>query len=212
MAGHNSILVLGAGGHAKVVISTLRAAGFTVERLLDDDPARQGAALLDVPVSGLLADVATYPGCRAVIAVGDNQTRRRIAGRFEAVDWATVIHSTAIVDPTVIIGPGTVVFAGAIIQPDTVIGKHAIINTGATIDHDCRIGDYAHIAPGCHVCGNVTVGESALLGVGSVVIPGKSIGARTVVGAGSVVLNDLPIETVVAGTPARPIGKLSGRE
>lgn len=206
MVGHDSIIVLGAGGHAKVVISTLRAAGFSIERLLDDDPSRQGVPILGLPVSGPLSDVTKFPGCRAVIAIGDNARRRQVATRFTAVRWAAIVHPTAIIDPTAVIGPGTVVFAGAIIQPDTVIGRHAIINTGATIDHDCRIGDYAHIAPGCHLCGGVTVGESALLGVGSVVIPGKSIGARSVVGAGSVVVHDVLPGIVSAGLPARPIG------
>jgi sugar O-acyltransferase (sialic acid O-acetyltransferase NeuD family) len=205
MAGDDSIIVLGAGGHAKVVISTLRAAGYSIERLLDDDPSRQGVPVLGVPVSGLLSDIAKFPGCNAVIAIGDNHHRRHVAAQCGNVQWATVVHPTAIIDPTAAIGPGTVVFAGAIIQPDTIIGRHAIINTGATIDHDCRIGDYAHIAPGCHLCGNVVVGESTLLGVGSVVIPGKTIGARSVVGAGSVVVKDIPQGIVAAGVPARPV-------
>jgi len=205
MAERDRIIVLGAGGHAKVVIATLHAAGYQIERLLDDDPARQGGVILGTPVSGPLADVERYPGFRAVIAVGDNQARRQITERFHGMEWVTVIHPQAIVHPSARFGAGTVVFAGAIIQPDAAIGNHAIINTGATIDHDCRIGDYAHIAPGCHLCGDVTIGDGALLGVGSVVIPGKNIGSRAVIGAGSVVVHDLPSGITAAGTPARPI-------
>lgn len=203
MAEQKTICVLGAGGHAKVVIATLRAAGYFVERVLDDDPARHGKEILGAPVAGLLSVIEEAKVSRAVIAIGDNQSRQKIAARFGNTDWATVIHPTAIVDPTATIGPGTVVFAGAIIQPDAIIGAHAIINTGATIDHDCRIGDYAHIAPGCHICGNVTIGEGVLMGVGSVVIPGISIGAGTTVGAGSVIIKGLPHSCVAAGSPAR---------
>ncbi len=203
MIEHKNVYVLGAGGHAKVVIAALRAARYNIVQVLDDDAGRSGREILGIPISGPLSIIEEKKACPAVIAIGDNQTRRKIAARFSNADWVTILHPTAIIDPTATICPGVVVFAGAVIQPDAKIGAHAIINTGATIDHDCRIGDYVHIAPGCHLCGNVIVGEGVLLGVGSVVIPGINIGARTTIGAGSVVVHDLPAGITAAGIPAR---------
>jgi sugar O-acyltransferase (sialic acid O-acetyltransferase NeuD family) len=200
---HEKVYILGGGGHAKVVIATLRAAGFTRLQVLDDNELRRGQRVLDVPITGPLTAITKADIPQAIIAIGDNRKRREIAKRFDRVTWLSVVHPTACIDRTATLGPGGVVFAGAIIQPETRIGAHAIINTGATIDHDCRIGDYAHLAPGCHLCGNVELGEGALLGVGSAIIPGKHVGAWTTVGAGAVIVNDLPSGVIAVGNPAQ---------
>lgn len=197
-----SVLVIGGGGHAKVVISTLRASGVEIEAVLDEDATKWGTSLLGVPV------VNPYDGGissrQAIIAIGSNDIRKRIAEEFD-YEWVTATHPSAIVDDSVSIGVGTVVFANAVIQPDTVIGAHVIVNTAATIDHDCVIGDFAHIAPGVHFSGGVQVGEGALVGVGSSVIPGKKIGQWAIVGGGSAVVKDVSAHFKVAGAPARPL-------
>jgi len=202
MSARERVAIIGAGGHAKVVISTLRAAGHTVTAVFDDDPAKHGTRLLGVEVLGATADFDGYG--KAVIAVGHNATREMIAERFKGVDWMTVLHPNACIDPSVRLGEGTVVFAGSVIQPDTVIGAHVIINTSATVDHDCVIGDYSHLAPGTHLAGGNRVGEGVLLGIGAVVIPGRQIGERAVIGAGGVVVKDVPAGTTVFGVPAAP--------
>ncbi|MGQ9498493.1 MAG: acetyltransferase [Desulfotomaculales bacterium] len=204
-------VVIGAGGHAKVVLATLQEAGFTVDAMLDDDPAKANGVVCGVPVTGGTDTLKKLAGVRALVAVGDNGRRRELVARCEGLcAWISVVHPRAYVHNSVRIGRGTVVFAGARIQPDTVLGEHVIVNTGATVDHDCRIGDFVHIAPGVHLAGGVLVEEGALLGIGSVVLPGLRIGAWAVVGAGAAVVENVPPFTTVVGVPARPLGKRGG--
>lgn len=200
------VVVLGAGGHAKVVIATMEEAGIPVSFVLDDDPAKWGTEILGVKVMGGFSELTKRGVVRAVIAIGDNKTRKKVVERWSSCCmWLTVVHPQAYVHPTAKIGEGTVVFTGACIQPDTVVGKHAIINTGALIDHDCEIGDFVHIGPGSALAGGVHVGEGALVGIGSRVIPGRTIGMWAAVGAGSVVIQDIPAFTTAVGVPAREV-------
>jgi sugar O-acyltransferase (sialic acid O-acetyltransferase NeuD family) len=197
------VILVGSGGHAKVVLATAQAAGIAVARVVDDNPARHGHRLLGVPIEGPTADVLADPGALAVLAIGDNRARQRLAAGARCT-FATVVHPGAIVHPTVTVGGGTVVFAGVVVQPETRLGEHVIVNTGASIDHDCVIGDHAHIAPGVHLAGGVTVGEGSFLGVGTGVIPGIHIGSWATVGAGAAVVRDLPAGCTAVGVPARP--------
>ena len=193
------VAVLGAGGHAKVVIATLRSAGVPVTAVFDDDPATWGHQVLGVPVRGAMSEAAG----RAVIAVGSNLARARIAASLPSLEWATAVHASAVIAEGVQLGAGTVVFARCVIQPDTVLGEHVIINTGGSVDHDCVIGDFVHLAPGVRIAGTVQIERGAFLGIGSVVIPGRRIGADAVVGAGSVVIRDVAAGATVVGVPAR---------
>lgn len=200
----SGITVVGSGGHAKVVVGLCRAAGIRVDRVVDDNLARDGATLLGVPVCAPAREHLPRGG-RAVVAIGDNAARLRVAQELDDLvgEWVTLVHPRAFVDGTVTLGPGTVVFAGAVIQPDTVVGDHVIINTSASVDHDGVLGDGVHLAPGVHLAGNVHVGRGSFLGVGVGVIPGRKIGARTIVGAGAVVVRDLPDDVTAMGVPAR---------
>lgn len=200
--------VIGAGGHAKVVIRTLLELGDCIQAVFDDDPQRWGTHLLGARISGPIEQIQRTRDCPAVIAIGDNATRLAIAGRCE-VPWATAVHPSALIDPTVEQGAGVVVLHRAVVQPDCRIGEHVIINTAATVDHDCVIGDFTHLAPGTHLGGGVVIGDRVLLGIGAVVIPGKRIGSGTVVGAGAVVASDLPPNVVACGVPARIVRTIS---
>ena len=195
-----SVWVIGAGGHAKVVIATLHAAGREVAGVLDDDAAKHGTTVLGVPVVGPVERAA---GGEAIVAVGHNAVRKRIVEALPEVRWATAVHPSAVVHPSVEVGEGSVVFAGAVVQPDTHLGRHVIVNTGATIDHDGRLAGYVHVAPGTSLAGDVELGEGVFLGIGARVIPGVRIGAWTTVGAGGVVVRDLPGGITAVGVPAR---------
>jgi len=196
------IAVIGAGGHAKVVIATLEDAGLNVTGLYDDNPRLWGQSIAGVPVVGPVGALASQIGCRAVIGVGDIPARKKLARQLD-LDWVSVIHPRAYVHPSVQLGRGTVVFAGAVIQPEARVGAHAIVNTAASIDHDCSLGDFVHIGPGAHLAGSVQAGAGVFFGVGSCAIPGVSIGENTLVGAGAVVTRSLPASAVAVGTPAR---------
>lgn len=195
--------VLGAGGHAKVVIATLQAAGWEVAGVLDDAEERWGGEILGLPVRGPLEAALEIGIDGAVIAVGDNGARADVARRID-LPWIAVAHPAAWVHASVDLGPGTVVFAGVVMQPDTAVGRHGIVNTGASVDHDCRLGDFVHVAPGAHLAGNVAVGEGALVGLGSSVMPGVRVGAWASIGAGAAVVREVERGSTVVGVPARP--------
>lgn len=205
MAG-SRFVVIGGGGHAKVVIAAIQSAGDRVLHVLDDDPSRWGSSLLGCAVQGPVSPEQVPAGALAVLAIGDNRRRAALAARW-SLRWGTVVHASAVVHPSVVLGEGTVVFAGVVIQPDTTIGAHGIVNTMASIDHDGALGSFVHIAPGVHLAGHVTVAEGSLVGVGSAVIPKITIGAWVTVGAGSAVVRDVPDGATVAGCPARLVSK-----
>lgn len=204
----SGMIIIGAGGHAKVVIATAQALGITVRGIYDDDRAVTGQQVLGIPVLGTCRDIVVPDGCTAILAIGSNTIRRRLAHQFDSLTWATLIHPAATVHNSVRLGPGCVVFAGAVIQPDTELGVHVIVNTGASVDHDCRIGDFVHIAPGARLAGTVWIGEGSLMGIGSCAAPNTRIGAYAIVGAGGAVTENIPEAVVAAGVPARIIKRL----
>lgn len=200
----DKVVVIGGGGHAKVVISTLLACGIKIEGVLDDDETKIGKDILGVPVIGNIENLSIGKFKYAIIAIGDNSKRKEIAREYgNNCEWISAIHPKAYIAPGVSIGKGTIVFAGAVIQPGTEIGDHVIINTGAIVDHDCKVDNFVHVAPGCKLAGGVSVKEGVLLGIGSCVIPGVTVGSWSVVGAGSVVIRDVPSFSKIKGVPAK---------
>jgi len=200
------IVVIGAGGHAKVVISALIESNIKIKGVLDDDQNKWDRKVLNIPVIGPIENIKSGDYEWGIIAIGDNKIRKFVAEKYKGYcKWISIIHPFSYVHPTVEIGEGSVVFAGAVIQPEVKIGKHVIVNTSASIDHDCIIQDYVHIAPEVHLAGRVEVGEGSFLGIGSSVIPYKTIGKWAIVGAGSVVIKDVPDCVTAVGVPAKPL-------
>ena len=205
---NHPLYVIGAGGHGKVVVSTLLECGFAVDGALDDDAAKTGTTILDIPVIQTIESfILRKETARAICAVGENKNRKELSVRLAAspLEWITAVHPAAWIHSSVRLGEGTIVFAGAVIQPDTVLGAHCIVNTGALIDHDSVIGNFCHLAPGCRITGGVSVGEGAFLGAGATVIPGVVIGSWSAIGAGSTVIRDIPPGATAVGSPARII-------
>jgi sugar O-acyltransferase (sialic acid O-acetyltransferase NeuD family) len=202
----SGILILGAGGHAKVVADILTCQGRYVIGFLDDDPALWGSSSLGLPILGGTQAYVDYAPDGLVIGIGRNQRRQAVVERLGPdADrlWVNAVHPGAIIASSVRLGKGVAVMAGAIINPEAVIGDHAIINTGATVDHDCQIGAFCHIAPGTHLAGNVRIGEGAIVGIGSSAIPGCVVGDWSVIGAGAVIVRDIPGGVTAKGVPAR---------
>ena len=202
------VYIIGAGGHAKVVIASLHANSIACAGVFDDDSSLWGQKILDIPILGAVEELRDVSSTTAVNAIGNNSTRRVICERFRNINWLTLIHPHTWIHSSVKIGCGTVVFAGSIIQPDTIIGKHTIINTSASVDHDCVIGDFCHIAPGCHLAGGVQIGDEVFLGIGSAAIPYVSIVSNTTIGASGTVIKDIIDPGIYVGVPARGSKKI----
>lgn len=208
------IVVIGAGGHARVVIDAARAAGHQVVGIFARD-AQTGAEVLGCPVLGRDDEAEKILGRMtgqvdsAVVAIGDNHVRATVVSRLSEampqVAFATVVHPSAIISPTARIGDGAVVLAGAVVGVGASVGRHCIINTMASVDHDNQIEDFASVAPGAVLGGTVRVGTRTAVCLGARVIQGISIGSDAVIGAGATVVRDISDRVVVMGTPARVV-------
>ncbi len=201
--------ILGAGGHAAVVadlLTQLHGAG-CIAAVFDDDAKLWGQPFAGLTVAGPLAALLDAPVDGAVIAIGDNRTRRRV------YEWLTTtpvlpvsaIHPAAVIAGNVEIGCGVVAFANVVVNPGSRIGDNVILNTACTVDHHCVVGPHVHIAPGVHLAGGVEIGEGTLVGIGSVALPGVKIGRWATIGAGAAVVADIPDGATAVGVPARVI-------
>jgi sugar O-acyltransferase (sialic acid O-acetyltransferase NeuD family) len=207
---NHPIIILGGGGHAKVLIDTLHLNSQQILGITDSDPNKTGQSLLGVPVIGGDDVIAEYPTetiylVNGLGSVRVNRHRVALYDHFkqDGYTFASVIHPSAIVASDVALSEGVQIMAGAVIQTGSRIGRNAIINTRAVVDHDCLIGDHAHIAPGATLSGGVDVGENAHIGAGATLIQQLRIGRNSLVAAGAVVIRDVPEGVTVAGVPAR---------
>lgn len=205
----DTLVVIGAGGHAKVVIEAALASDPSRQIVIvDDGPDARNRTILGFQVSGDRTWLETnLPSSPVALGIGENSARLAVFEWLEAGGWPleTIVHPSAVIGATAAIGDGSFLAAGSIVIADTRVGRAVIVNTSASVDHDCEIGDAAHIGPGAHLCGAVRVGARTLIGVGSAVCPGVSIGSDVIVGAGSSVVCDLADGGRFAGSPARPI-------
>lgn len=207
-----SLIVIGAGGHGKVVADVAVAAGFNVAGFVDD--CATTAPLPGFPLLGCVSDVShiisKMPRAKVVVAIGDNTARKKVVELLQTwgVPIARVIHPSSVISPFAQIGIGTVILPSVVVNAGAVVGNHVILNTSCSVDHDCIIGDFAHISPGAHLTGKVNIGEGAHVGTGVAVIPGCSVGSWAVVGAGAVVVEDIPPKVVAVGVPAKVVRSL----
>lgn len=203
-----SHIIIGGGGHTRVLLGMLQAAGLPVAGIITSDPALRDSRIFSVPVLGLQGEVALPPGHLLVNGVG-NRASRRGSGletrmqlfygyQSQGGRFASVISGHAVVQPEVRLGEGVQLMPGAVVQPGAVIGDNSIINTRAAVDHDVHIGAHTHIAPGAVICGGVTIGDQTHIGAGAVVIQGIRIGSNVMIGAGVVVRHHVSDGAIVA--------------
>lgn len=197
-----NVVIIGSGGHAKVVADIIRSNGDRIAGFLDS--IYPDGKIFDYTVLGPEDEYTKYEDCSFIVAVGDTAARERISKKLKNVKWYTAIHPSAIVsDLDVVIGEGSVVCANAVINPSAKIGKHCIINTGACVEHDCKIGDFSHVSVGTKLAGKVCVGERNWIGIGAAVREKISICNDCIVGAGAVVVKDLVESGTYIGVPAK---------
>jgi sugar O-acyltransferase (sialic acid O-acetyltransferase NeuD family) len=196
------IIIFGASGHGKVILTCLRSIQLTNSILfIDDFPKVDFIDGIQVVHKN---QITSFENKHLIIAVGCNKTRRKISKSINP-NYISVIHSTACISEYSELGIGTVVMPKVVVNPGTIIGMHCIINSAAVVEHDCQIADFCHIAPNASLAGNVSVGEGSHIGIGAVVIQGVKIGKWTTIGAGAVIIHDVPDFAVVVGNPGKII-------
>lgn len=202
---NKKLVIIGAGGHGKVVADVAKKNGYTNIEFLDDN----SNVLLcgSYPVVGKCKDAYKFKDDDFFIAIGNGTVRRKLYMQLEklGLNIVTLIHPNATIADSVTIGIGSVIMAGSVINSYTKIGKGAIINTCASVDHDCVVGEFTHISIGAHVAGSVIIGNNTWIGAGSTVINNICICTDCIIGAGAVVVNNLEREGTYIGVPARII-------
>ena len=197
----NRLIIIGAGGHGRVIADMAMKLGYTDISFLDDNA---DGFWMGCSVAGKSCEILSFDDGRTdfVIGIGNNAVRKRIAEQYQ-VNWVTLVHPMAQTAIDVKLGAGTVVMAGAIINASAKVGAHCIINTGAIVEHDNVLGDYVHISPRAALAGTVRIGEATHIGIGAVVRNNLHIIGGCVIGAGAVVVKNIDSSGTYIGVPAR---------
>ena len=196
----SNVIIIGAGGHAKVVAEIVKANGNMVEGFLDDVAS---GSLLGLPILGKITDCKKFLDDEFIVAIGDPYKREEVVKKLDGVKWHTAIHPAAVVSGSASIEEGTVVMAGAVVNASAQIGKHCIINTLATVEHDNVISDFVHVSVGAKLGGTVKVGKNTWVGIGATVKNNINICSNCMIGAGAVVVKDIDEAGTYIGVPVR---------
>lgn len=202
---NSSLLIIGAGGHGKVVADIAENMG-CYGKIVFADADESIKECMGYPVlwENELDDTF-YTQYDVFVAVGKSTTREKITKQLNERGCfiPTLIHPKAVIARTATIGEGTVVMAGAIINPDAEVGYSCIVNTSSSIDHDCKVGDFCHISVGAHLAGTVEVGTHTWIGAGACVNNNLSICSGCMIGSGAMVTSSIENSGIYVGVPAR---------
>ncbi|WMW78875.1 acetyltransferase [Flavobacterium sp. 20NA77.7] len=195
-------MLIGAGGHAKVILDCIEnEAKYKIFEVIDD--VIEGDFLNQIKVKKRNKN-QDYKTLNTIIAIGNPKHRKNIAEQLKS-NFIMTIHPSAVVSKYAKIGKGSQVLATSVINADATIGNHCIINSGAIVEHDCVLEDYVHVAPNATLGGGVKVGESSHIGIGATIIQNISIGKNVIIGAGAVVTHNIPDNCTAVGIPAKPV-------
>ena len=199
-----NVVIIGTGGHAKVVADIVRCSNDTIVGFLDG--IKPYGEFLGYPVLGSDDDYVKYQNYKFIVAIGNPNVRERIVNKLENVRWYTAVHPTAIIsDLDTAVDEGTMICANAVVNAGARIGKHCIINTGSCVEHDNFIEDFVHISVGTKLAGHVKIGRSSWIGIGATVNNDVSICSDCTIGAGAVVIKDIISPGTYVGVPAGKI-------
>jgi len=210
---NNNIVIIGGGGHVKVLIDAILSGGkFEIEGILDDKLKAGDIVMgyMGFPIlggDGILERFKDFYLALGIGSVKANDKRKTIYERCKTMgfEFPTIIHSSACVSNSAVIEDGVQIMAGAIITPEAKIGANTLINTGAIVEHDCIIGPHCHISLNAILAGKVTIGEGCHIGMGANILQEIKIGNNVTVGAGAVVTKNIEDGKTVVGIPAREI-------
>ena len=202
------VVIIGAGGHAKVIADIIVKSGDKLLGFLDDNIKKGKKIINEYQILGKIDEsINLQKGTQNlyfIIAIGDNYTRKSICERYH-LNYYTAIHPSSNIGMNVKIEEGTAIMANACINANTRIGKNCIINTGAVIEHDNIIEDYVHISPNATLCGTVKVSSYTHIGAGVVVKNNIKITDNCIIGAGAVVVKDIEEKGTYVGIPTKKI-------
>ncbi|MFJ8246325.1 acetyltransferase [Peribacillus asahii] len=200
------LIVIGNGGHAKVVIDIANNNGYKIVACLDDkfEKLINNNEVYFGPIDAISYIREIYQDVKVIIALGNNKLRKSIFEKIKVPleEYAVLVHSSTIISSDVSIGFGSVVMPGVVINSNSQIGVNSIINTSSIIEHDSIIGDFVHIAPNSTITGSVIIENGTLVGASSTLIPGVRVGQWSVLGAGSIVVKNIPSNVKAMGIPA----------
>jgi sugar O-acyltransferase (sialic acid O-acetyltransferase NeuD family) len=209
---HPRVIILGAGGHARVIIEAIRLSGAAeIVAAIDSNPALHGTEMGGIKIMGgdnCIAALAANGATHFAVAIGsigrtDLRAKLFALGIAAKLQPLTIAHPSAICSASATIGSGVQLLAGCIVNTQASIAPNVIVNCGAIVEHDCVVGMHSHIASGSCLCGGVIIGERSHIGARATILQGIRIGSRAVIGAGAVVVRDVEDDETVAGVPAR---------
>jgi len=208
----NRVLILGAGGHGRVVLDILLQAGrHQPVGFLDNNADIHGRRVDGIPVLGAITDAVRLAQEHqihgVIVAIGDNGVRRGLARDLDlaGLELINAVHPSATLARSATLGRNVVVAAGVVVCAHCQIGNSVILNTGCVVDHQTMIGEGSHVCPGVRIAGRVKVEPGTFIGIGATIIPKITLGCESIVGAGAVVIEDVPSLATVVGVPARPV-------
>lgn len=210
------VVIIGAGGHAKVVSEIIKLNSQRYECIgVIDNHLQTGSEFMTYRVLGneeeIKKIVLKYMIDGGIVAIGDNALRNKIATSIENMipefNFINCIHPNALISSDVLIGSGNVFMAGSIVNSSTCIGDHNIFNTNCSVDHDNLLQDFISIGPNAKTGGDVSIEKYSAIGIGATLEHKVSIGQNCIIGSNSLVNKDTKPNSVYYGMPAKFIRK-----
>ncbi len=198
------VIIIGAGGHGRVISDIILACGDEVAGFIDD---RADVKINGFKYLGSMSEIENYKDSLFIIGIGNNEIRRRIAKTYPHLNYYTAIHPSAVISRTASVGAGTCVMPNVTVNSMSEIGEHCIINSGAVVEHDCKVADFVHLSPRVAIGGIVSIGELSHIGIGTSVVSEINICEKVIVGAGGAVNRDIKEPGTYVGVPVHRLEK-----